>query len=312
MGLCLYNIELLNSLLKFSEFPFTIESIIIESGQRTVYRGISHDQRSVVIKTLFFNEIKVGRIQREIRVLSQIDSDYFPHFHWQTYVSKDIIQDYKDNLSGETLIDEFQKNLPKPFFVTCEEYIDNVGWDTFKNSIKNEISLIDFTIHVFNALQILWSNDIVHRDIKPDNILIRPDLTPVIIDLGIAKSMRPGTQNFTLIGIAPCTPQYAAPEQFERESEVTYKADQFAIGVILYHLVTGIFPYGKYEEIDAEGLIQNFKSIKPAIATEINKNISICFANFINRLIEVQPYKRYRNIDTIQEALSNIKKDLSC
>ena len=172
--------------------------------------------------------------------------------------------------------------------------------------------LVDFVIHLFNALEILWNNKIVHRDIKPDNILIRPDLRPVIIDLGVAKSLREGTKNLTLLGLAPCTPQYAAPEQFETGAEVTYKADQFAVGVILYHLVTGVFPYGRYNEIELEGLLHNFKTILPKQAKDINGKISQGFTDFLHRLLEVQPYKRYRNIFAIQETLQAIRGTILC
>lgn len=311
----LQDIGLLNSLFTFSDLSFAIDSIIIESGQRTVYRGHNNDWMPVVIKVLVQNEIKVGRIQREIKILNEINSQYFPRFHCQAFISKGIIEDYVDNLDvakEKERIDELIKNPPGPFFVTCEEFIENIGWAEFEKKVSNELMLVDFVIHLFNALEILWNNKIVHRDIKPDNILIRPDLRPVIIDLGVAKSLREGTKNLTLLGLAPCTPQYAAPEQFETGAEVTYKADQFAVGVILYHLVTGVFPYGRYNEIELEGLLHNFKTILPKQAKDINGKISQGFTDFLHRLLEVQPYKRYRNIFAIQETLQAIRGTILC
>jgi eukaryotic-like serine/threonine-protein kinase len=287
------DIDRLNQLLAFCDFPFSILSTIVESGQRTVYQGISVQGNNVVIKISTFNEIKIGRIQREIRILSDLESEYFPRFYCHTYISKEVIDNFIDNLASKEkseISQEFQINPIRPFFVTCEEFIENIGWSTFKKSISNERDLVEFAFHLFTALEILWERKIVHRDIKPDNILIKNTMRPVIIDLGIAKSLRDGTQNFTVLGIAPCTPQYAAPEQFETTSEVTYKADQFAVGVILYHLVTGKFPYGRYDELELDGLLKNFADRPPILPTEINKNLSVELAGFINRLLEIQPY----------------------
>ncbi len=309
------SIDNLNSLLDFSGLPFSIDSLIIEAGQRTVYKGTAKNGDRVVVKVLTFNEVKVGRIQREIRILSEVCSEYFPRFYSHAYISKRNIEDYIDNLDPNTnkdIINEFRGTLFKPFFVSCEEYIESIGWAAFQKQVSSEIHLVNFATHLFKALEILWERKIVHRDIKPDNILIRSNLRPVIIDLGIAKSLREGTQNFTLMGIAPCTPQYAAPEQFETGAEVTYKADQFAVGVILYHLVTGEFPYGRYSEIEIDGLLQRFCSPTLINAMDINKNLSAEFSQFLGRLIEVQPYKRFRNTNAIYDALASIRRNRQC
>src|SRR5690606_5109832 len=132
-----------------------------------------------------------------------------------------------------------------------EDHIDSFRADEklFSNFLKN----------IFTALNVLWEKKIVHRDLKPDNILIRSDLTPVIIDLGIAKSMREGTQAIThVFGHSPCTPQFAAPEQLaNNKTEVTYKSDQFAIGVIAFWVMTGSFPFGAISDIGPEGFLKN-------------------------------------------------------
>lgn len=310
------NIELLNDILAFSEFPFSVVSLITESGQRTAYKGRGLDSSMpVVIKVSTHNEIRVARIQREINILTAVSSAYFPRFYGHTFISNEVIDDYIDSLDLTTQKDRFDllsKSRPRPFFVTCEEFIEFISWNQFSLQISNEYHLIDFLVHVFNALKILWDNKIVHRDIKPDNILIRGNLFPVIIDLGIAKSFRPGTQAFTAYGIAPLTPQYAAPEQFDKSAEVTYKVDQFAVGIIVYHMLTGEFPFGKFDEIGIEGLFCNFNAGHPKHLLSFDKNINEGLAMFIHRLIEVEPYKRFRNSEAIFAALSNIGRNLTC
>lgn len=310
------DITFLNNILTYNELPFQVTSIILESGQRTAYNG-HHiaDKVPVVIKTSIHNEIRIARIQREIGILNEISSSYFPRFYTQAFISNEIIDGYIDSLNLKTqkeMITEFRKSPPSPFLITCEEHIEHMSWGDFRTHISNICSLVDFIVHLFTALDILWHRNIVHRDIKPDNILIRPNLHPVVIDLGIAKSFRPGTAALTLYGMAPCTPQYAAPEQFDKNTDITYKTDQFAVGVIIYNILTNEFPFGRYSEIGPEGLFANFKKGPPKHILDINKDANVELANFTHRLLQVEPYKRFRNATVIQEALINIRRNLIC
>ena len=310
------DIEFLNALANFTGLPFTVDSFIVDSGQRTVYlgHGINGGER-IIVKALLYNEIRVGRIQREINILDSINSPYFPRYYCSAFISKAIIADYVDNLDIQSNMDEIERlrSYPaKPFFVTCEEYIENIQWKEFKQRLQNEDDLVDFVRHLFKALQLLWDNKIVHRDIKPDNILIRPDMRPVVIDLGIAKSLREGTAVFTAPGFAPCTPQFAAPEQLQVNPDITHKVDQFAVGVVLYYLLTGVYPYGKYEEIEIEGLLMNFKKGSFEPLTALNNSVSPQLATFIHRLLAIESYKRFRNSAAIFAALSEIRESIKC
>jgi eukaryotic-like serine/threonine-protein kinase len=305
-------IDFFNAIFQFNGFSFLIDSKIIESGQRTVYLGHKvEDGEPVVAKALLYNEVRIGRIQREIGILEAINSPYFPRFYCKAFISKEIIENYIDNLdkkSDNVEIEYLKAHFPRPFFVTCEEYVDNIKWDEFSRQLQNEVMLIDFICHLFKALDLLWTNKIVHRDIKPDNVLIRPDLQPVVIDLGIAKSLREGTAVLTLPGYAPCTPQYAAPEQLQISADITHKVDQFSVGVILYHLLTGTYPYGKYDDIDVEGLLANFNKNDLRPLTESNPSVTAGLAVFVHRLLEVEPYKRFRNTSAILSALDEIRR----
>ncbi len=101
-----------------------------------------------------------------------------------------------------------------------------------------------------DAVQFAHRNLIVHRDLKPDNILVTPDGRVRLLDFGIAKLLdpdEPDTTTLTRPGLRPMTPQYAAPEQIRGE-RITTASDVYALGVLLYELLTGHWPYESSEQ----------------------------------------------------------------
>jgi serine/threonine protein kinase len=197
----------------------------------------------------------------------------------------------------------------KAFLLTVEEYIEHISWDDCIDELKKEQNLVDFLIHIFKALSRLWSLKIVHRDLKPENILVKEDLRPIIIDLGIAKSFRDGTMDLTHYAFqTPCTPRYAAPEQLTNsKTEITYKTDQFSVGVMAYTILAGRFPYGDELEVGVEQVVDNFVAGRVEDLKKYNDNINVKLALLIHKLIQVKPYKRFRNADTILQKLYEMK-----
>ena len=90
------------------------------------------------------------------------------------------------------------------------------------------------------ALDYAHKKGIVHRDIKPANILIHEDGAAKVADFGVAKIV---SQKMTLLGTMMGTPSYMSPEQIQGEAEVSGRADQFSLGVIVYETLTGEKPF---------------------------------------------------------------------
>lgn len=109
------------------------------------------------------------------------------------------------------------------------------------------------------AVQHAHENLVVHRDIKPDNVLVTPKGDPKLLDFGIAKLVNPDLSGesgrVTQLGEGVLTPDYAAPEQFTGESIGT-RADVYSLGVLLYELLTGRLPHHDEE--------QGYKGIRTA------------------------------------------------
>lgn len=303
----------LNEILTFLNADFRVTEKLPASGQREVFYGnqISTGY-NCVIKQCVITPINVGRIQREIRILSDLDSEYFPKLFYQTFITDTILLDFYDSFDmrdndQRKRLDQINKMRIVPFLLTSEEQIDHLQWEVCIEELKKEKNLVDFLIDIFQALSLLWDVQVAHRDLKPDNILIRPNFKPVIIDLGIAKSFRSDTQEFTVFQ-TPCTPRFAAPEQLTNtKTDITYKTDQFAVGVIAYLILTGQFPYGDVCQIQAQ-IIDNFRQENIRNIHDYNESVNIKLVDFIEKLLQVHPYKRFRNIKTILQSLYEIRE----
>lgn len=103
------------------------------------------------------------------------------------------------------------------------------------------------TAHVCDALAYAHARGIVHRDIKPANILIGRNGAVKVADFGLAKAWKAGGTSLTMSGQAMGTPDYIAPEALLADGTVDARADVYALGVMLYHMLTGDLPRGIFE-----------------------------------------------------------------
>lgn len=142
----------------------------------------------------------------------------------------------------------------EPFLVM--EYVDGVPIHRFCEGNRLSISqrLVLFK-SVCEAVQFAHQNLVVHRDLKPDNILVMRDGTPRLLDFGTAKLLSPTTNRggteFTRQGFQSFTPQYASPEQVLGKP-ITTASDTYSLGMLLYLMLTGALPYELKEFTTAE------------------------------------------------------------
>lgn len=142
----------------------------------------------------------------------------------------------------------------EPFLVM--EYVDGVPIHRFCEDHRLSVAerLLLFK-SVCEAVQFAHQNLVVHRDLKPDNILVMEDGTPRLLDFGTAKLLSPSADGmgseFTRQGFQSFTPQYASPEQV-LGNPITTASDTYSLGVLLYLLLTGVLPYELKEFTTAE------------------------------------------------------------
>lgn len=129
----------------------------------------------------------------------------------------------------------------------CYIIMEYLGGGSLADKIKKRGSLpvrdaVGITMEVALALEASHRAGIIHRDIKPDNILFSDDGTPKLVDLGIAKMDDGRSTTVTMTGVIIGTPAYMAPEQMLDSHNVDARADVYSLGVVLYEMLSGKRP----------------------------------------------------------------------
>ncbi len=149
-------------------------------------------------------------------------------------------------------------------------------------------------LHIFlgvlEAAAIAHERGIVHRDIKPQNILVTSTLKPKVLDFGIAIESR-SLEN-TEQGLYRGTPAYSAPEQITPPVKIYPATDVFALGVLLYELLTDTLPF---PQTDPKKLFEAIKTEYPELPRAIQEKVPIPLQNICLKSLEKDPHNRYAN-----------------
>jgi len=137
-----------------------------------------------------------------------------------------------------------------PYYYFLMEYVDGVDLHTLiqRKELKPP-EVLRIVVEICHALQFAHEEGIIHRDLKPANIILDKKGRVKMADFGLAKLAGPGGQRLPALTLATGlmgTPQYMAPEQIERPSEVDQRADLYSLGVIFYEMLTGELPLGRF------------------------------------------------------------------
>jgi len=297
-------------------FPsLVIDSVAKESGQRVVYFAHFDDSLipvdmpeestfllkweawgKVVVKVV--GEVSAStltRLQAEAALLEELKSGQSPRLLYANYFTENPITEDK---------------LKESLYVSIEEFVESVTLSSILNDfIGAPTPVFSLAISVVNGLRPLWEHPrrFVHRDVKPDNLLVKSDGTVVIIDFGIIRETGAAGITKEGWGQAPLSIDYAAPEHIANDKDlVSFKTDVFSIGVIMYQLISGAHPFRTRVGMDMYEMAEATENhVAPSleslgIANEVQSLV-------IEQMMEKKPYLRPRTVDLLLKQLTRAK-----
>ena len=254
---------------------YKLESLIASGSMGKVYKGIHPTlDRPVILKklTLRGNTAMIERFRREARILTSFRSDHVVdvYDHFKKGSNHYIVMEYVDGVSVQGLI-------------VRERYFDN--------AVCAYIAL-----RTAKALAYAHGKQVIHRDIKPDNVLISKRGEVKLADFGIATSREDDGLNLTSEGMTLGTPAYMAPEQFEDSRTVDGRADLYSLGVMLYEMLTGRKPFPGRFSPELVRTIQRGKYTKPR---RINPAVASDLQRVVVMLMKSCPRRRCADVGEI-------------
>ncbi len=199
---------------------FELRSKIASGGQGKVYRAMDTVLERLVAVKIMRKELEADPVAmegfyREARACASLNHTNIIHiyafdeFEGQRY----LVMELADRGSLDGRIDKQQR--------------------------LDELQVLDIGIKVASALDLALKHNLLHRDIKPGNILFNADNEPKLIDFGLARSVEAEPESSS---VTEGTPYYVAPEKIKREKE-TFLSDMYSLGCTLYHALTGHVPF---------------------------------------------------------------------
>lgn len=223
----------------------------------------------------------IARLQAEVDILAAVRPVNFPKLLYANLFIDNPVTD---------------ERLTERLYVSIEEFIEGLPLnDICDRYLGNERKISELALGIANALMPLWmhAQRYVHRDIKPANVIIRTNGEVVVIDLGIVRET--GAPGLTQTGyLAPHTPGYAAPEQLAGDkSLICFKADFFAIGVVMYELMSGVRPFHSDPNMEMWEVQNATRRIEAPLLGSIS-NASQSFSDFVAKAMHKEQFKRHR------------------
>ncbi len=250
---------------------FELRSKIASGGHGKVYRAFDNVlQRDVAIK-LMRRELEndpaaLDSFLREARACASLNHTNIIHiysfdeFDGQRY----LVMELADCGSLDTRIEREQR--------------------------LRELQVLDIGIKIASALDMALKHNLLHRDIKPGNILFNADQEPKLVDFGLARSPDADPDSTT---VTEGTPYYVAPEKIKREKE-TFLSDMYSLGCTLYHALTGHVPF---EAPTVEELVAAHVHTPLTAPNLVAPEISQPTSDALTRVLAKNPADRFLSYD---------------
>jgi Tol biopolymer transport system component len=247
---------------------YRVERALGAGGMSTVY--LAHDlrhNRKVALKVLreeLTASMGASRFLREIQIAAQLQHPHILPLHD----------------SGEAVVDGqslLYFVMPYVEGQSLRQRIEREGLLPIHDAVRILIEIVD-------ALSYAHAHGVVHRDIKPDNVMLS-GRHALVADFGVAKAVSEASGHVTVttVGVALGTPTYMAPEQATADPAVDHRADIYAVGVVAYELLTGAPPFagGSPQQVLAAHVTSApapLRRVRPEVSTALEQVVMRCLA----------------------------------
>ncbi|MBN1764771.1 MAG: serine/threonine protein kinase [Sedimentisphaerales bacterium] len=186
------------------------------------------------------------------------------------------------------------------------EYVEGktVYDDLAKGLVYSETDALDIIIQIAEALEHAHERGLIHRDVKPKNVMITSDGIAKLADMGLAREAADQEAAQMEAGRAYGTPYYISPEQIRGELDIGFQADIYSLGAMFYHMVTGRVPF----EAPTPSAVMH-KHLKEQLVPpdHLNTELSVGVAEVIEVMMAKKPDERYLSVKLLLEDLRNIQ-----
>jgi non-specific serine/threonine protein kinase/serine/threonine-protein kinase len=283
--------------------PYRVLDLVGQGGMGTVLRAVRADdqyEKQVAIKLVrrgLDTSEALGRFRLERRLLARLEHPGIAR-----------------------LLDAGSAPDGRPYFVM--EYVEGLRIDRWCDERRLDTrAVLELFLAVSAAVQHAHQSLVVHRDLKPANILVTRDGIPKLLDFGIAKLLDPSdTEGATATAFPALTPDYASPEQIRGEP-VSTASDVYALGVLLYELLTGRRPYrltsrtreeiGRAvceQEPDPPSVVADLDTSRGPGAAKRRRALAGDLDTIVLKALRKEPERRYPSVEAMAE---DVRRHLS-
>jgi TolB-like protein/tetratricopeptide (TPR) repeat protein len=259
---------------------YRIEKEIGSGGMATVYlaRDLKHE-RDIAIKVLdpdLSETLGAERFLREIKTAANLTHPHILPLH-DSGEADGLLFFVMPYVRGESLRTRLDREKQLP----VEDAVQ----------IAREIS---------DALAYAHREGVIHRDVKPENILVEAGHA-VLSDFGVAHAVAEAKEErLTRTGMSLGTPTYTSPEQASGDRDLDGRSDQYALGCVLYEMLTGQPPFTGTQ---VESVVRQHLTVDPAPVTQVRTTVPTEVAGALTRALAKSPADRYRTADEFGDAL---------
>ncbi len=261
---------------------YTIISVVGQGGLGTVYQVRDDQSRLPTVyalkETFDLSEGARQQFEQEARWLATLNHPNIPHVH-EYFPWNNRLYLVMDFIAGENLEYKLIHNRQRPL---------------------PELDVLRWIQPICNALAYLHQQNppIIHRDVKPANIIVTRDGRVALVDLGIAKELIEGdTRTATFIRKAG-TEGYAPPEQYAGKGSTGPQSDIYSLGATMYHLLTGQVPASAVERAALDSQLIAPRKLNPMLLPEVEQ--------IIMRALAIRPSDRFASMRDMEAAISEV------